>query len=199
MKEIVNEIVLHKKYGIGTIEAKDENNYIWVRFANAEPGRDRIRFLYPDAFETFLSFGDQQLQSQAIILLKEKRREKEIEDERKKTEREAINNKTLKPIKTKPKPQPTTRRSTERMTYKDWESHYPGYVIIQKEGFMYTAHNESAEALNEVLDYELFTDTYERITTGGPDGAKIGFALEASNYKYVIVEYGEIVDKYDGI
>lgn len=44
--------VKHKKFGIGTIVAKD-GNYIRVKFESAEKS-----FVYPDAFEKFLTLAD---------------------------------------------------------------------------------------------------------------------------------------------
>ena len=62
---------------------------------------------------------------------------------------------------------------------------------------MYQAHNESAEVLNQVLDYELMTDIANRVTTGGPDASIIASALEHAKCSYIIVENEQIIDQFN--
>lgn len=81
--------------------------------------------------------------------------------------------------------------------YSDWEDEFPGYVIIQKEGYFYSAHNSSAVALNQVLDYKIFIDNYGRETTGGPSLEKIEAALEHHGIKYVVIEDKSIISSFD--
>ena len=61
-----------------------------------------------------------------------------------------------------------------RPTYKDFERQFPDYIILQKEGFMYTAHGRSAEAFGFLMDYKV-VESYDdgRAFTGGPDPDKI--------------------------
>ena len=199
MFDITNQKILHRSYGVGYIEKQNinaGNTYIWVRFDSLDEEKGAVRFRYPDSFADFLQFEDTSLQQKALEEIKREREQKKKEEGNKK--KEIVRRKDT----ARTPPQKIARdiqiSNKKNMAYKDWETIFPEYVIIQLEGFMYTAHNDSAEALNDVLDYELFTDTYDRLTTGGPDGAKIGFALENSNYKYIVVEYGQIVDRFDG-
>ena len=55
---MLNETVRHIKYGLGKVAEVDQN-HIWVSFSG-EAGTKL--FLYPDAFERFLSFESQGLQ-----------------------------------------------------------------------------------------------------------------------------------------
>lgn len=182
--KIVNQTVKHKTLGNGRI-TEYVNGYI-----NAEFPSGIKRFKYPDSFESFLQFESEELQNEAASELKTSRESKQ---------------KSI-PVPVKRNPTPVQKRTPkiprdhrfDRMRYKEWEKMLPDYVIIQKEGFMYTAHNKSAETLSDVLGYEIITDGYGRVTTGGPDSAKIGFALESLNFKYIIIEDHQIVDQFDG-
>ncbi len=59
---MLNKIVKHNKYGKGTILEKNQN-YLKVQFESCEKV---TTFLYPDAFEKFLVFEDENLQEHAI-------------------------------------------------------------------------------------------------------------------------------------
>jgi hypothetical protein len=53
-KSIIGKKVIHSKFGIGKvsdIEEKDEKQYISIAF-----GRETKKFVYPDAFEHFLTW-----------------------------------------------------------------------------------------------------------------------------------------------
>ena len=55
-ESIIGQKVIHGKYGIGeilSVEEKGEKEYICVAF-----GRETKRFIYPDAFERFLEWGN---------------------------------------------------------------------------------------------------------------------------------------------
>ena len=80
--------------------------------------------------------------------------------------------------------------------YKDWEDEFPGYVIIKKEGYFYSAHNASAAALNQYLGYKIFIDPFGRETTGGPSLEKIEAALEHHGIRYVVIEGDTIISKF---
>ncbi len=60
---LINQIVLHKKYGKGIIEEFDKAGHVMVKF-------DRVpklkKFQYPEAFEKFLSFEDSSLQKDVM-------------------------------------------------------------------------------------------------------------------------------------
>ncbi|MBP7332468.1 MAG: hypothetical protein KBA08_09230 [Firmicutes bacterium] len=82
--------------------------------------------------------------------------------------------------------------------YSRYEDQYPKHVIIMKEGFFYSAHNASAQVLNRELEYKLAEDMFDRLSTGGPDIDKITGILTAEDYSFIVVEAGEITQKYDG-
>jgi len=83
-------------------------------------------------------------------------------------------------------------------TYRDFENQFPNYIILQKEGFMYTAHGRSAEVFAYAMDYKL-VKTDEGLTfTGGPDPDKIARVLKAQDYNFIIVENHRIVDGHSG-
>lgn len=184
---LVKQIVNHASFGQGTIVDYSKGR-ITVAF-----GSDEKVFQYPAAFEKFLKFNDSKLQECALADLKKKKEAEALEQIAKKE--------SLKPIGValgpKKKKNAPVKKNLSGFKYKDWEMLYPDHVIIQKEGFMYQAHNESAEKLAEILDYELMTDIVGRVTTGGPDPSKIGFALENANCSYLIIEEEQIVDQYN--
>ena len=73
--DLVNKQVSHKKYGIGTIEAQNDN-HLTVKFAN-----EVKKFQYPIAFESFLQMLDQTLNdvlTQAAILKLEEQKRDEV-------------------------------------------------------------------------------------------------------------------------
>ena len=82
--------------------------------------------------------------------------------------------------------------------YRKYEGLYSGHVIIMKEGCFYSSHNNSAQVINRELGYKLAEDIFGRITTGGPDLDKITKGLTKEGYSFVVVEDGEITQKYDG-
>lgn len=84
------------------------------------------------------------------------------------------------------------------LTYSKFEELYPEHVIIMKEGCFYSAHNASAQVLNRELEYKLAEDIFGRLTTGGPDIDKITRILTEENYSYIVIEAGEITQRYDG-
>ena len=83
-------------------------------------------------------------------------------------------------------------------TYKDFEKQFPEYIILQKEGFMYTAHGPSAEAFGYAMDYKVVTSDDGRAFTGGPDANKISQVLKANNISFIIIEDHKIVDGNSG-
>lgn len=182
-KELVSQTVYHELFGKGIIKNITDSN-VEVSFKN-----DVKRFIYPDAFEKFLTLDDIEYQKFTINQLEEKKQLKANNDSQIKKTDSFIQRKKLCSISNDIK-----QKRRPRYTYTDWELEFPDYVIIQKEGFMYTAHNKSAEILNYVLDYELFIDEYGRQTTGGPDSAKIALALENYQYSYLIIVDRQIVD-----
>lgn len=73
------------------------------------------------------------------------------------------------------------------LSYSDFENQYPGYVVISKEGYFYSAHNDSAVILSKVMGYKLGVDKFGRESTGGPNIEKIEKRLDTANYKYIVV------------
>lgn len=82
--------------------------------------------------------------------------------------------------------------------YKTLEKLFPDYLILQKEGFMYTAHGLSAEALGVIMEYTVVESNDGRAITGGPDIDKIMGYLRADDYNFIVGEKGEIVDGHSG-
>ncbi len=91
-----------------------------------------------------------------------------------------------------------SKSSKRKGTYAKYEEAYPNHVIIMKEGFFYSAHNKSAAVLNRILDYALAEDYLDRISTGGPNYEKISSALEEEGVSFILVEGGELVERFDG-
>lgn len=81
---------------------------------------------------------------------------------------------------------------SRKVTYKKYEEEYPGYIIVKKEGYFYSAHNDSAVKLAEIMGYRTGTDAWGRISTGSPSVDKIKETLVSKNCKFIIVENGEI-------
>ena len=84
--------------------------------------------------------------------------------------------------------------------YRNLEEQFPNFVILQKEGFMYTARGESADILRDILGYEIVEPDFgRRRFTGGPDIIKIENALENFGYNYIVSESGEITKFENGV
>ena len=64
---IVDEVVIHKKYGYGRI-LRQEKNIIDVIF-----DAGNIKFQFPEGFEKFLTFEKEELQNFVLKLLEDKR------------------------------------------------------------------------------------------------------------------------------
>ena len=185
--KLINQEVIHITLGRGII-VDYGNGIIKVAFPSKE-----MKFQYPAGFEKYLKFADQDMQNAAMIDLHKECEEKRLKQEAKLKELTSI----TKPVHAQKEKRKVSRNYSKGIKYKDWETLYPNHVIIQKEGFMYQAHNESAEKLSDVLGYELMTDIADRVTTGGPDPGKIGFALENANCSYIIIEDEQIIDQFD--
>lgn len=82
--------------------------------------------------------------------------------------------------------------------YRQLEHQFPNYIIIQKEGCFYSAHHKSAQALSQIMDYELGKDYTGNFVTGGPDSAKICAQLELDDYNFLLVENGKIIYGHSG-
>jgi esterase/lipase superfamily enzyme len=78
--------VRHITYGCGVITARD-GNYICVRFDDKDVG-DKV-FIYPDAFEKFLSCDDEAFNAQLQIAFEEERKKAEERAAQMKKEHEA--------------------------------------------------------------------------------------------------------------
>jgi len=77
---MLNSIVMHSKYGKGTIISIDDK-YIKVSF---ESHNQLKKFIYPDSFEKYLIFIESELQKSAIrdYCIIQKKREMELEKKR---------------------------------------------------------------------------------------------------------------------
>ncbi len=83
-------------------------------------------------------------------------------------------------------------------TYRDFERQFPEYIILQKEGFMYTAHGRSAEAFGFAMDYKVVKSDDGRSFTGGPDEEKICRVLTEQDLSFIVIEDHKIVDGHSG-
>lgn len=76
-KSLVNKIVEHGKYGKGKI-VKFKEDYIYVQFE----GMDReVSFLYPDAFEKFLTFKEKEQEERVEQDLQDKKDQAQAEED----------------------------------------------------------------------------------------------------------------------
>ena len=82
---LVNQTVVHKAFGEGTIVAYD-GNYITVKFSAKES-----KFVAPDVFTTFLKCKDAKLQAEleAAFAAKEEAKTQKAREERERALREA--------------------------------------------------------------------------------------------------------------
>ncbi|WP_175438430.1 hypothetical protein [Fusibacter sp. 3D3] len=76
---MIDQYVTHSLYGRGIVK-KFENNYMKLDF---EDGGKLKTFLYPDAFESFLTFEDEALQKKALEDLKKVMAVNQIEQDEK--------------------------------------------------------------------------------------------------------------------
>ena len=83
--------------------------------------------------------------------------------------------------------------------YQKYENTYPEHIIIMKEGYFYSAHNNSAIHLAQIMGYSVMQDFWGRNTTGGPNIDKIRQTLNNTNYSFIIVEKDFITFKKDGL
>lgn len=78
--------------------------------------------------------------------------------------------------------------------YFDWVYEFPKFVIIRKEGYYYSARNESAEVLHDLLGFRLGIQGTS-VVTGCPVVEPIIEALAAAETNYIVIEDNEIVHK----
>lgn len=83
--------------------------------------------------------------------------------------------------------------------YQKYENTYPEHIVIMKEGYFYSAHNNSAIQLAQIMGYSVMPDFWGRNTTGGPNIDKIRQTLNNTNYNFIIVENDCVTFKKDGV
>jgi hypothetical protein len=78
--KLLNEKVTHKKYGYGMITCEMDNK-VDIQFESTE---SKKCFVFPDAFEKFLTLENQDLQNECIAIykLKQELYSKELEEKR---------------------------------------------------------------------------------------------------------------------
>lgn len=81
-------------------------------------------------------------------------------------------------------------------TYNQWAIEYPNYVVLRKEGYYYTARNESAQVLHDLLGYKLGISG-QNLMTGSPVLQPVVDALVFNKINYIVIEDGEIIDKQE--
>ncbi len=82
-------------------------------------------------------------------------------------------------------------------SYFNWVRKFPRHVVIRKEGYYYSARNESAEILHDLLKYCLGNQGENTVITGCPVVEPIINALEKAQLNYVIIENNEIIEIKD--
>lgn len=87
----------------------------------------------------------------------------------------------------------------KKNSYRDLKSKYHDYIIIQKAGCFYDVRQESAVFLSKKFGYKLFSDKTSEYKIGIPVSQieKVLDYIKQNNYKYVLTEYYEIVEKND--
>ena len=85
----------------------------------------------------------------------------------------------------------------KKNSYRDLKSKYHDYIIIQKAGCFYDVRQESAVFLSKKFGYKLFSDKTSEYKIGIPVSQieKVLDYIKQNNYKYVLTEYYEIVEK----
>ncbi len=90
------------------------------------------------------------------------------------------------------------RRVSKRGMYRKHCEEYPAHIVIVKSGYFYTAYNESAEILGQVMGYKVSLLSGHTPTTGGPDLCSIAERLRAAGLSYIAFNSEVIEDRYDG-
>ena len=85
-------------------------------------------------------------------------------------------------------------RGPMKKRYSDWIEEYPGFVIIRKEGFFYTARGEYAEILHELLGYKIGYFGNIKVT-GSPKIETIEEVLIANQIDFIVIVKNEIRTK----
>lgn len=78
------------------------------------------------------------------------------------------------------------RKKNRSKRYTAWMEEYPGYIIIKKEGYFWSARGESAKKLNELLGFNL-GGSDRRPVTGSPSLKKITDGLDGKRVSYIVV------------
>lgn len=87
----------------------------------------------------------------------------------------------------------------KKNSYRDLKSKYDDYIIIQKAGCFYDIRGEGAKLLSKKFGYKLFLDKSSENKIGVPVSQiqKILDYIKQNNYKYVLTEHYEIIEKND--
>lgn len=87
----------------------------------------------------------------------------------------------------------------KKNSYRDLKSKYDDYIIIQKVGCFYDIRGENAKLLSKKFGYKLFLDKSSENKIGVPVSQiqKILDYIKQNNYKYVLTEHYEIIEKND--
>lgn len=93
---------------------------------------------------------------------------------------------------------PKTRWQPKDGWYRYYEDRFPGYVVLQKERFMYATHGPSADVLGAVMEYRVVVSNDGRSYTGGPDIGKITEFLQYYDYCYIVISGGKLIEEYKG-
>lgn len=193
VRQMIGKTVTHAKFGTGTVKDVSEdgkNVMLLVDFSEKE-----AKFVFPDCFDKYLSSNDNVVRA-LIRQAREKKKE------------------TAKPVLVHVPPKkspintpaivvsdsaiPNNGRRPKGGWYRYYEEHFPGYVVLQEEGFMYTARGKSADVLHELLGYEIVYPENYRYFTGGPDINKITERLQYYDTCYIVISGGKLIEEYKG-
>lgn len=107
---ITNQKVRHPKFGIGTITEQTETT-VTVQFIDISGVK---KFLYPSAFESFLSLNDSGLQKKIKSELEKLRKQEEEERKRREEENRRLREERLKALREAPKRTGRKRAAAKR-------------------------------------------------------------------------------------
>lgn len=188
--KLLGKSIHHKAFGSGEIidVINGKSIILSVQFED-----ECKRFVFPECFEQgFLTTNDDEIKA-AIDSLKKKEYDTNGVEEKPqpKVNPPKVTNKV---VAKKAEPE----KAPPGGWYQYYEDHYPGYVIIQNEKFMYAAHGNSATIMGEVMDYKVHETLEGKLYTGGPDKEKIAAVFKATDVSFLIIEGGRIVESYCG-
>lgn len=78
-------------------------------------------------------------------------------------------------------------------SYGQLRKDYPGRLVIKKSGFFYSAYNDCAEVLAEVMRFRLGENYYGDPVTGSPNPENMAKKLREQRISFVIVDDHDVI------